>query len=113
MMRRLTKDHLFCNYCYTNDAGIDVLRPIPTPPLTAAQGESFLIDTVDTGNRNVVVESDKDKPSGEISGNPSTGPVAVEGILAGEVIAVTIEDLQVTDSCFIDIDQDSFYQLSS
>jgi amidase len=106
-MKRLTNDHLFRNYRFENEKGEDVPHLVPTPPLRVSQGEAFLIETVDTGHRNVLSPKDKDKPSGPVSGNPSTGPVYVEGIKVDDVIAVTIEDLQVVDHCFIAVDEES------
>ena len=87
-MKRLTREHLFMN---RGD-----LSSVPQrPPLHVELGEAFEIETVDTGDILMLSEKDKDKPKGPMAGNPSTGPVYVEGIKAGDVIAVHIEDVQI------------------
>jgi acetamidase/formamidase len=73
------------------------------PPLQVKQGERFVIETVDTWHKFVQSEKDVDKPNGPMSGNPSTGPVAVDGIKADDVIAVHIEDLKVVGHCGLEI----------
>jgi amidase len=65
------------------------------PPLRVVQGESFIVETVDTCDRPITSEADIGKPTGPMAGNPSTGPVYVEGIKANDVIAVNIEKLSV------------------
>lgn len=65
------------------------------PPLRVKQGESFIVETVDTSDRRVMSQEDLAKPPGPMAGNPSTGPVYIEGIKAGDAIAVTIESLDV------------------
>lgn len=95
-MKRLTRDHRFRNH--------GDLATLPAePPLRVAQGEAFVIETVDTGDVFMTSEADLDKPNGPMSGNPSTGPVFVEGIRAGDVIAVHIEDLRVVGHCKISV----------
>ena len=99
VMQRLTQEHLFHNYNFE--------KTLPEqPPLTVSQGESFLVETVDTSHRNVMTEADRKKPAGPMVGNPSTGPVFIEGIKAGDVIAISIENLQVVSNCFLSIDED-------
>ena len=105
-MQKLTKHHLFRNYPRQDENGDWQLNAVPDPPLRVAQGESFLIETVDTGHRNVLAEDDHDKPGGAMAGNPCTGPVYVEGIKPGDVIAISIETLQVLDHCFIGVNED-------
>lgn len=106
-MQKLTKDHLFSN---RGD-----LSTVPSvPPLKVAQGESFLIETVDGENKNIMSEKDIAKPgmpmarvsTGDI---PWTGPVYVDGIRAGDVIAVVIEDIKVMDHCFIQTGNEEFF----
>ena len=86
-MQKLTSEHLFHNY-HPYDMPDE-------PPLRVEQGESFLIETVDTDDRRVFSEQDLKKQPGPMAGNPSTGPVYVDGIKAEDVIAVTIESLEV------------------
>lgn len=95
-MKKLTRDFLFRNY--------GDLSTLPAePPLSVSLGESFVIETVDTGHLLLLSETDADKPAGPMAGNPSTGPVYVEGIKVGDVIAVTIEDIRVVGHCGIGI----------
>ena len=92
-MKRLTRDHLFKNY--------GDLSTLPKkPPLSVALGETFIVETVDTGHTFMTSEADMNKPSGP-SGNPSTGPVYVEETKANDVIAVAITDLCVVGHCSI------------
>ncbi len=94
MMQRLTRDHRFRNH--------GDLSTVPAaPPLRVAQGEAFMIETVDTGDIFMTSEKEMEKPNGPMAGNPSTGPVYVEGIRAGDVIAVRIEEIQVVGHCKI------------
>ena len=86
-MQKLTSDHLFHNY--------NPYDMPEKPPLRVEQGELFMIETVNTSDRRVMSEQDLEKQRGPMAGNPSTGPVYVEGIRAGDVIAVTIEALEV------------------
>jgi len=95
-MKRLTREHRFKNH--------GDLSTLPAePPLHVALGEAFIIETVDTGDVFMASEHDMDKSTGPMSGNPSTGPVYVEGIKANDVIAVTIRDLKVVGHCKIGI----------
>lgn len=95
-MQRLTRDHRFRNHG-------DLSTLPPEPPLTVALGESFVIETVDTRDLLILSEADADRPNGPMEGNPSTGPVFVEGASAGDVIAVEIERVDVVDHCKIAI----------
>jgi len=95
-MQRLTREHRFRNH--------GDLSTLPAePPLTVAQGETFVIETIATSDRFIACEADADKPDGPMEGNPSTGPVRVEGIKAGEVIAVHIEAIEVAGHCTLGI----------
>jgi len=95
-MQRLTRDHLFRNH--------GDLSALPaTPPLRVRPGERFEIETIDTGAMLMLTPEDRDKPHGPMAGNPSTGPVWVEGIRAGDVIAVHIEQLTVVGHTMISI----------
>jgi len=95
-MQTLTRDHLFKNH--------GDLSTLPDEPALFVQpGERFRIETVDTGHFFMTSEADMDKQPGPLAGNPSTGPVYVEGIKAGEVIAVTIESVDVVGHCMIGI----------
>ncbi len=99
-MKRLTRDRLFRNH--------GDLSTLPSePPLRVAQGEEFAIETTDTGNMLMMSENDMDKPNGPMAGNPSTGPVYVEGVRAGEVIAVRIHSLAVVGHTKISIGDES------
>ena len=95
-MKRLTREHVFRNHG-------DLSTLPPEPPLTVAPGEVFEIETVDTGHIFMTSEADMEKANGPMSGNPSTGPVLVEGVKAGEVIAVHIEAAEVVGHCKIGI----------
>lgn len=86
-MQRLSSENLFYNY-HPYEMPDD-------PPLRVEQGEPFVIETVATDDRRVMSEQDLEKEPGPMAGNPSTGPVYVEGIRAGDVIAVSIESLEV------------------
>jgi amidase len=99
-MQRLSRQHLFRNYG-------DLSTLPPHPPLSVRLGESFAIETVDTGHMLLLSEAEKDKPCGPMSGNPSTGPVWVEGVKAGDVIALHIESLQVVGHTLLPIGGDS------
>ncbi|MBV7335624.1 acetamidase/formamidase family protein [Chloroflexi bacterium TSY] len=107
-MQRLAKEHLFKNYPSRDDEG-NLQPPLlpDEPPLHVEQGESFLIETVDTGHMLLMSEDQRDKPTGPMAGNPSTGPVYVEGIRAGDVIAVSIESLEVVGHTIIGTGQHS------
>ncbi len=95
-MQRLTREHRFRNH---GDLGT-----LPkVPPLRVGLGEPFIIETVDTGDIYMTSEQEMDKPQGPMAGNPSTGPVWIDGIRASEVIAVTIEELRVVGHCKIGI----------
>lgn len=96
-MKRLRREHLFCNRG-------DFLPVLPEPPLRVALGETFEIETADCNNKNIQSPADINKPPGPFgTAIPWTGPVYVEGIKAGDVIAVHIEDIRVTDNCFLSI----------
>jgi len=96
-MKRLTRIHRFKNH--------GDLSTLPAaPPLQVELGETFVIETVDTGDIFMVSEEDMAKPAGPMAGNPSTGPVYVAGGKANDVIAVTIESLKVVGHCKISID---------
>ncbi|MDD5529441.1 MAG: acetamidase/formamidase family protein [bacterium] len=99
-MQKLTKENLFWNR-----GDLSTLPKIP--PLRVSRNESFLIETIDTEHRNILSKSDISKPQGPMAGNPWTGPVYVEGIKAGDVMSVFIEDIRVTDNCFIKINENS------
>ena len=72
----MTRDNLFKNH--------GDLSTLPeAPPLRVALGERFTIETVDTGHRHITSEADAHKPHGPLAGNPSTGPVYVEGVCVG------------------------------
>ena len=73
IMRRLTREHLFRNY------GDPSTLPA-SPPLRVDQEETFIIETVDTRHILMFSEADVDKPGGPMAGNPSTGPVYIEGL---------------------------------
>jgi amidase len=97
-VKRLERIHRFRNH--------GDLSTLPAePPLRVAQNEAFVIETVNTGDVFMTSEADMDKPGGPMAGNPSTGPVYVEEIKAGDVIAVTIEDMAVVGHCKIQIDE--------
>jgi amidase len=70
-------------------------------------GETFILETVDTGHVLMTSEADMNKPRGPMAGNPSTGPVYVEGIHAGEVISVEILDLKIVGHCKIGIGKET------
>ncbi len=83
-MQRLTRNYLFKNH--------GDLSTLPDQPaLFVEPGEWFTIETVDTGHFFMTSEAEMDKQPGPMAGNPSTGPVFVNGIKAGEVVAVRIE----------------------
>ena len=107
-MQRLTNEHLFKNYPHSDDQGNTHPPLIPDePPLRVRQGESFLIETVDTGHMLLMSENERDKPTGPMAGNPSTGPVYVDGVRAGDVIGVTIESLEVLGHTIIGMGEHS------
>lgn len=99
-MQKLTRQNRFKNYG-------DFSTLPAQPPLRVKQGESFIIETTDTGDIGIYSEKDIHKPCGPMAWNPSTGPVFVEGIQANDVIAIHIEDLQVVGHCKIDIGPES------
>jgi acetamidase/formamidase len=99
-MQRFTRQNLFRN-------NVEFQQCPTAPRLRVAQGESFLIETVDTGHRNITSPGDRGKPDGPMAGNPWTGPVHVEGIQAGDVIAVSIESIAVEDHCLLPITEES------
>jgi amidase len=98
-MQRLSREHLFKNHK-------NPVLPDP-PPLRVSLGEPFELETADTAHRSIKVREDATKPPGPMAGNPWTGPVYVEGVRAGDVIAVTIDDIRVDDNCTIQIDETS------
>lgn len=99
-MQRLTREHLFKNY--------GDLATLPSePPLRVVQGERFIVETVDTCDRPIASETDIGKPPGPMAGNPSTGPVYVEGIKANDVIAVHIEELNVVGHTLLGTDDET------
>lgn len=89
-MKRFTRtiEHLFSNHQHPE-------LPI-TPPMRVELGELFELETLSSG--------DAGKIPGWTGGNPWTGPVIIESIAAGDVIAITIESLQVDDSCYLPLD---------
>ncbi len=95
-MKRLTREHRFKNYGDLSTLPVEA-------PLHVALGETFIMETIDTGDMFMRSERDADKPRGPMAGNPSTGPVYVEGIKAGDVIAASIRDLKVVGHCNIRI----------
>lgn len=97
-MQRVRRDHRFRNH--------GDLSTVPeTPPLRVALDESFIVETVDTADRFIMSEADLGKPPGPMAGNPSTGPIFVEGIEADDVIAVHIEQLNVVGHCSLGIQE--------
>lgn len=75
--------------------------PVPEPAITVSQEERFAIETTNTCHLDIRKEADIKGSNGPMAGNPWTGPVFVEGVRAGEVIAVDIHQLEVTGHSFI------------
>lgn len=98
-MRTLDRAHLFKNY--------GDLSTVPSrAPFRVEPGETFRIETVDADHRLLRSEADAGRPVGSMAWNPSTGPVAVEGVRAGEVIAITVEELRTIGHTMIRVDPD-------
>ncbi|MBT4503030.1 MAG: hypothetical protein HOC74_35175 [Gemmatimonadetes bacterium] len=91
-MKRLTRQHL-CSLQPSPDR--KGLLHAPDPQLHVVQGESFCVETYDAGHRLILSKEDLTQPEGPMAGNPTTGPVYVENVHAGDVIAITIELLDV------------------
>ena len=66
------------------------------PTLTVAAGESFVLETMDCYGGQLKSPEDTLDRMNWATTNPATGPVYVEGIKAGDVIRVQIEDLKLT-----------------
>lgn len=99
-MQRITADNRFWNRSkYAN--GSFEFYDVPAPGLRVQLGEIFDIETVNTCDVAILSEEDMRKENGAMAGNPWTGPVYVEGICAGDVISVTIHDLEVVGHSFI------------
>ncbi len=72
--------------------------PAEVPRLRVAAGERILVETEDAGLGSVRTEADVYASIGELfeklgGANPVTGPIYVEGVAAGDCVAVTIEDI--------------------
>ena len=99
-MNRLSRTHVFHNY--------GDLSTLPrTPPLSVKLDEQLVLETVDTSDRHVLSRDDIDKPRGPMAGNPCTGPVHVEHVRAGDVIAVRIEQIDVVGHCVLDVAEEA------
>ena len=66
------------------------------PALTVVAGESFVLETMDCYGGQLKSPEDTLDRMNWATTNPATGPVYVEGIKAGDVIRVQIEDLKLT-----------------
>jgi amidase len=98
--QRFTRDRLF--WCRGD------LSTVPVePPYRVKLGETFIIETIDTGDKHPQNDADLKKPNGRWGGNPWTGPVLVEPVQAGDVIAVHIEDIQLASRTFVPIENDT------
>lgn len=96
-MRRLSRRQLFMNH--------GDLATLPSRPrLLVELGERFIVETADASDVMILDEEDALKPRGPMAGNPSTGPVGVSGVRAGETIAIHVEDLQVVGHSTVRMD---------
>jgi amidase len=85
-MKKLTKDTVF--YAFSRDL---------EPALGIEPGEKVQMETHDCFCGQVQTEADtvEDLDWGRV--NPATGPVYIRGALAGDILAVDIEDVKVAD----------------
>lgn len=87
-MRVLRRDRLFRNYG-------DLADLPPAPVFLVDPGESFMVETAHSDDKELRSAADMTSPAGPMSWNPCTGPIGVVGVRAGDVIAVQIERLRV------------------
>ncbi|MDZ5812628.1 acetamidase/formamidase family protein [Halorubrum sp. AD140] len=78
------------------DGHVYEFSPEMEPIHEAADGESLTIETIDSLNGAIQADADLlDAIPEEV--NAATGPIAVEGASPGDVLAVEIEDVRVTE----------------
>ena len=78
------------------DGHVYEFAPEMEPVYTAADGESLRIETIDSLNGAIQTEADRlDEIPDEV--NAATGPIAVEGATPGDVLAVEIDAVRVTE----------------
>lgn len=78
------------------DGHVYEFAPAMEPVYEAADGESLTIETIDSLNGAIQTDDDLlDAIPEEV--NAATGPIAVEGARPGDVLAVEIEDVRVTE----------------
>lgn len=79
-----------------NDKVFYAFSPDMTPQLTVKQGELFLLETRDCfanqlcSNEDTLEELDWDRI------NPATGPVAIEGVKAGDMVRIDIKKIELS-----------------
>lgn len=82
----------------TDDHYISVHSEHNVPAAHASDGELVVFQTRDCYNRTVQTEQlSLEEQVGDEPDNPSTGPLAIDGAMPGDVIAVDILDIQVAD----------------
>lgn len=80
----------------SRDGHVYEFAPTMEPVYEAADGESLTIETIDSLNGAIQTDDDRlDAIPEEV--NAATGPIAVEGASPGDVLAVEIEDVRVTE----------------
>lgn len=78
------------------DGHVYEFAPAMDPVYEATDGESLTIETIDSLNGAIQTDDDRlDAIPEEV--NAATGPIAVEGANPGDVLAVEIEDVRVTE----------------
>jgi amidase len=78
------------------DGHVYEFAPTMEPVYEAADGESLTVETIDSLNGTIQTDDDRlDAIPEEV--NAATGPIAVEGATPGDVLAVEIEDVRVTE----------------
>jgi len=81
---------------FDEDGHIYEFSPEMDPVYTAADGESLTIETIDSLNKTIQTGDDLlDSIPDEV--NAATGPIEVEGAEPGDILAVEIEAVQVTE----------------
>ncbi|AAV48221.1 acetamidase/formamidase family protein [Haloarcula marismortui ATCC 43049] len=81
---------------FDEDGHIYEFSPEMDPVYTAADGESLTIETIDSLNKTIQTGDDLlDSIPDEV--NAATGPIEVEGAEPGDILAVEIEAVRVTE----------------
>ena len=85
-MKNLSNEHYFYHMSKDNE-----------PKLTVDAGDTVKIDTLDCFTNQIQDESYEFDTLDWDKMNPATGPIYVNGIQAGDVLKVTINDIEIAE----------------